>query len=161
MTNRQGMFNHSTGKWNPSTDAFRYNSGNSITGNDIIAGIFGHRIIGTGAKLPIWLQPVEKSINAGKRIKEIKGNVDWKIKKALRGTKFPRRDLQRKERIKQDLKTVGRAMNSRKGRIGIPLTTAMLTQWLSSDDGGSHTNFFGGGEEFILHKKKAHGGRYF
>jgi len=54
LSNKAGMFNWQTGKWNPSKDNFRYDQSNSITTIDAMTMGAGLRRWGIGGKPPLW-----------------------------------------------------------------------------------------------------------
>lgn len=130
VTDFDGMFNYKTGKWNPSRDDFIYDGSNSITGEDLIGLYAGARVFGTGAKLPAWLKPVDGTVKLGKKIHEKRGEINWKLDRALRKSVYPRRDLKgKKQKLKEDLKTIARFARSKKGKasIGTAIATALGT----------------------------------
>jgi hypothetical protein len=130
MVDNAGMFNYTTGKWNPSTDAFVYSGKNSITGEDLVGLYAGARIFGKGADLPAWLKPIDKTVKLGKKINEKRGDINWKLDRALRKSVYPRRDLKgKKNKLKEDLKTIARFARSKKGKVatGTAIATALQT----------------------------------
>lgn len=124
---------------------------------EVAGGFMGVRAFGTGAKLPAWLQPVEKGIKAGKWINEKRGDVNWRIMKATRKSNFPKRDMTKKARVKQTAKDVARNAWTKKGKalIGTAIATALQT----GSNNPEHRSTTGSGtssmdDTFIFLKKK-------
>lgn len=133
ILSNDGMWNPKTGKWNPSRDDFRYDSSNSATGMDFALSGMGLRRWGLGGKVPFIFRAGNKGAELGykgakgiyagqKRIRAWKKTVDQKISKTLKEEPYTAKKPM--DKLRQRSKTVGRILNSKKGRA---LTTAVLS----------------------------------
>lgn len=164
-----GMFNYTSGKWNPSRDDHRYDQSNSFTSFDAVA-IGGSsqfiRKIGN-TKPPFLLRvgggAVESSYRGARTLNE------WRKlalkSRALKRSPFPIRDMKKKYKVLEVAKAVARASLTKKGMVTTGTLITSLVSVTNTPSESSQDNQFGRSarddDTFLFNRKKAQGGNYF